>query len=205
MIMSEFDPTKSINVIEFANSLKLPPPGNYPGQCYLDKMAQALEVIDYDMGLSSPEIREFHVIRWYCTDSHVGVKFFYYKDEFVAYSEQDGRKSAEVFSFVPTKVDILRKFLASLIPEKEFSAVNLIEEDETIPLFYQIGYSESLLHETCFLEDGNEYKVEAPKRGTRNRPGYGPDSDNMNLIVEKGNTKTRVHVGHVWFKTQLHP
>jgi hypothetical protein len=61
-----------------------------------------------------PELECFWGLRWLCTDTHVGVRFYFLEGNLVCASYKQGRKSDEIFFFESEEsYDKLRKYLLS--------------------------------------------------------------------------------------------
>ena len=105
----------------------------------------------------------YFIKKWYCTDSYVGIRAYFLDNEFIAISNQTGRKMDEEFSFVSKEVGLkLKTYLESLVEDQD-SNLDIIDEDflnAEIPLTYKIEYNSQILHKQGFL---NSEKVEIIK------------------------------------------
>lgn len=95
----------------------------------------------------------YFIKKWYCTDSYVGIRAYFLDDEFIAISNQIGRKMDEHFSFISEGlVNKLRLYLESLV-EKE-NNFNIIDEkflNEEISDFYKIEYNSQIVEKEAIL------------------------------------------------------
>ena len=102
----------------------------------------------------------YFIKKWYCTDSYVGTRVYFLDDEFVAISNQMGRKMNEDFSFVSEKLaNKLKIYLESLV-ENKFN-LSIIEDnflDKEIPSTFKIEYNSQILHKEAFL-NGEKVKI----------------------------------------------
>jgi hypothetical protein len=97
----------------------------------------------------------YFIKRWYCTDSWVGLRAYFLDGEFVAVSNQTGRKMDEEFEFLdePT-TQKLKEYLRSLVEEESGVNVTYLNEGDLeveIPNTYKIQYNTQILHKTAFL------------------------------------------------------
>lgn len=104
----------------------------------------------------------FFIKKWYCTDSYVGIRAYFLDDEFLAISNQIGRKMDEDFSFVSESLaNKLKIYLESLVFQENQFKLDIIDEnflDEEIPSTYKIEYNSQILHKEGFL-NGEKVKI----------------------------------------------
>lgn len=105
--------------------------------------------VDDNQDLFGKRVREHYLIKWYCTDSWVGLRVYYMDDEPVAVSFQKGRKWPEEFEFVSKEAAIkLRDFMLSLDDnDEEEEQFSLIDPDEELPEQYHVSFVQQLLVE----------------------------------------------------------
>jgi hypothetical protein len=97
-------------------------------------------------GLGMPEAEEERFssvmpIKWYCTDTWVGLKFYYFDNEFICMSSQLGRKGKKGFEWISkeiyTKVyDFFKSFDNLYVPEIETVELNKDIDDHYHVKFY---------------------------------------------------------------------
>jgi hypothetical protein len=98
----------------------------------------------------------YFIKKWYCTDSYVGMRVYFLDDEFIAISNQTGRKMTEEFEFVSKDLALkLRSYLESLVNDDENPPqLNIIDEkqlDAEISSTYKIEYNSQILHKEAFF------------------------------------------------------
>ena len=90
-------------------------------------------------------LKSYYVAPHYCTDSYVGMRAYFLDDEFIAISNQEGRKCDEYFEFVSKEVMVkTRNYLLSLIEPNYFDPP-LIDTEKDIGSTYDVEYSSQLL------------------------------------------------------------
>lgn len=100
--------------------------------------------------------------RWVCTDTHVGLKAYFLKGEFVCLSSKPARKSPENFSFVSRKAtEDVRNYLLSLVDDPDcYESIDMLDMDEELSLGYHIAYSSQIMpkqgHATAVHEFTNQ-------------------------------------------------
>jgi hypothetical protein len=84
---------------------------------------------------------------WYCTDTWVGTKAYFFDGEFVAVSDQIGRKYQQEFQWVSVQAyKKVKEYLLSLTKEEE--DIPLLEEadlEQDLGPYYHVNYEEQLL------------------------------------------------------------
>jgi hypothetical protein len=94
-------------------------------------------------------LKSYFIKVHHCTDSFVGIKAYFLDGEFVAVSNQNGRKWPEEFEFVSTEIaEKVKNYLVSLLDPEEYAIhVDIIScLDEDIPNTYKIEYNTQILH-----------------------------------------------------------
>lgn len=121
-----------------------------PGWEYI---SQALDVEYLDW--SNDERLTKHFIKpHYCTDTWVGMSAYFLDGEFVAISDQSGRKSDEFFNFISKeKATLVREYLISLIEgEKDEPTFDLLSDEDLNQEFddtYKVEYNSQILHKSA--------------------------------------------------------
>ena len=90
----------------------------------------------------------YWLLKWYCTDSYVGKRMYFFDDVFVAISYKQGRKCQEEFTWVSKEYyNQVKNYLLSLIEYDENPDDILTEEDFKIEFGQgeKIDYVEQLL------------------------------------------------------------
>lgn len=98
-------------------------------------------------------LKTYFIKTWYCTDSYVGVRAYFLDGEFVAISEQNGRKSNEDFEFTSKKTaKKVRDYLLSLVDEENEVKFSVITDlDKEIEGSYKIEHNSQIRHKTSLL------------------------------------------------------
>ncbi len=121
-----------------------------------------------DMGFSSSyydehELVAYYVSSWHCTDSYVGYRVYFLKDEPVAVSSQLGRKSDENFEWVSKEAYYkVRDYILSLQQNDEQGPyISIANMDEDVGDFYKIDYTSQLFeyHKTICMYQGDKCSI----------------------------------------------
>ena len=90
-------------------------------------------------------LKAYYIATHYCTDSYVGLVAYFLDDEFIAISNQVGRKWDEEFQFVSLDaVKRTREYILSLI-SPNYSTPKIINSEEEYSDGYEVEYSGQLL------------------------------------------------------------
>jgi hypothetical protein len=115
----------------------------------ISEFAEALH-IEY-WGSSTPEfyadfenrIKAYWLMKWYCTDTVVGMRAVFFDGELIAMTWQTGRKSDQDVEFVSVEAaKKLREYILSSRPESEFTLFN---HDEDIGETYSVNYTSEVM------------------------------------------------------------
>ncbi|PRS01365.1 hypothetical protein [Bacillus halotolerans] len=88
----------------------------------------------------------YWVGNWYCTDSYVGYRMYFFDDEPAAFSIQLGRKCEESFHWFTLELaKKVREYLLSLNQEKELN-ISICDINEDIGDSYKIEFNEQILN-----------------------------------------------------------
>jgi hypothetical protein len=89
-------------------------------------------------------IKGYPLVKWLCTDTHVGVTIVYFDDEPVAIIQQTARKSGKDWSFLSEEAaEKLRQYALSHV--RQDKKWELIDPNEEIGDTYTVNYGEQLL------------------------------------------------------------
>jgi hypothetical protein len=155
-----------MKLIDIINSIDL---NDKNLQCEPDwnNICSALDLFSNSSYFEDSRLKAYHIITWYCTDSYVGSRAYFLDNEFVAISEQTGRKYDEEFRFVSKEAaDKVRNYILSM---QEYREPSLLDVNEETSDYYSIGYPTQLLiqfHKYGVYKDGR--KVEITSSGRRN-------------------------------------
>lgn len=150
-----------------------------------------IQDIGRELGLDVPfveqeRLKSFWVGNWYCTDTYVGYRMYFLDDVAVAFSVQNGRKSAENFHwFSLESATNVKKYLLSLISENEKELnITICDVNEDIGDSFKISYNAEILENDNVTFNGEKVKL---IERIKNKP-YGIDT--MQVIqLPNGETK----------------
>ena len=113
----------------------------------LERVAESLEINNfYYYGDEQKRLRAYWIGYWLCTDSWVGWRMYFFDGQFVAISEQKGRKCSEDFEWVSRDAaEKVRRFLLDLISADELG-VDLCNLDEDLGDSYKIAFPNQVLN-----------------------------------------------------------
>jgi hypothetical protein len=116
--------------------------------CNIEHLLQAFDIHDYfwdETGEYDRRIRGYWVVRWYCTDSWVGVRVYDFDGEPFAISIQTGRKMGEDFEFVSVEMAAkVRGFVRELMDGRA-RRLPLVNLDATFPETYRVEFGEQII------------------------------------------------------------
>jgi len=93
----------------------------------LEREFEILETIQQNQ---HDRFKSYWLFKWYCTDSYVGRRMYFFDDVFVAISYKTGRKQPEEFLWVSKEAyNQVKNYLLSLIEYEENPNDILTEED----------------------------------------------------------------------------
>lgn len=137
-------------------------------------------------------LKSYYIKIHYCTDSYVGIKAYFLDDEFIALSNQIGRKYPEEFDFVSTEIaEKVKDYLLSLLEPEEHSAnVSVIDYlDEEIPNTYKIEYNTQILQKKAIYKGE---RVDIIKTDFENEGIKSPNYFHS-VLIKKGNEEILVN------------
>lgn len=123
-------------------------------------IAEEFEI--YNCPYIDPEVSDLKAYwfrNWMCTDTVVGYKAYFLKDECVAVSVQQARKSDENFYWASKEAYYkVKEYLLSLIKE-ERDYIQLLNPEENIDETYKLDFGTELLYEHNTMYNGQPVKV----------------------------------------------
>lgn len=120
-------------------------PSNEDSIGWNEHFAEALghQIYDLDWDKIEARMKCYWLHRWYCGDSYVGVRVYYFDDKPLVVSIQTGRKMREEFEFLDRDTALeARAFMSSCAPEPEFP---MLDETKKIALLNPVNYTTQLL------------------------------------------------------------
>ena len=122
-------------------------------------LANSLDIYDFYYS-EDIRLKAYFIKVWYCTDSWVGIRAYFLDDEFIAISEQKGRKCDERFEFVSVELaKKVRDYIFELKNVEEFSpSIIKILDEEIEDDTYSIEFAEQIIHKSAYL-NGEKVKI----------------------------------------------
>lgn len=109
--------------------------------------------LDYDRIMADKSFSSHYLIRWNCTDTWVGLRVFYIRNQPVAYSTQSARKNSEDFVFIDdVGVEMIKDFIAEYRKFPEHSDLTFLDPKEEIDDTYSISSFSSLIDDAGLYE-----------------------------------------------------
>lgn len=138
--------------------------------------------------------REFWLARHLCTDTHVGVKAYYWNNKLICISHQAARKSDENFEWVSKEVyQEVGQYIRSLVEDDETFEVDLLNLEEELPDYYHIEYAGQFIDEKV-LYNGKAYTIKQQPRSLNGEINFNSvvvvGEDNLPLTVDCRDLKT---------------
>ncbi len=144
------------------------------------------------------EVEAYHITKWICTDTWVGLTAYFYQDKPVAVSFQPARKSDTTVLFVSNEAaETMRTYILSLMDEKEKYSPSIIGIDEEIDDFYTVDYGEQLLVDQGYYKDQLATVI-------KTYPGYDQIDLWHNIDIRIVETGEELQIDLVDFKIPLH-
>jgi len=89
-----------------------------------------LPTYDYDWSLVDSRLKAYGLVKWLCTDTHVGYDAVYLDDTLVATTSQECRRCSYIIKFVSEAAAMMvKKFLMTCFEPKEPTYTVLTEEE----------------------------------------------------------------------------
>ena len=121
-------------VQEYYNSLEKKPNYHYIELAEIAREV-GIECHSYLGGDEIPELKAYWGTSWICTDTEVGLLFYFLNDELICCSWQIARKEKEAFYFVSEEtVEKLRAYIFEKLSEQEMDLnIEFIDWNEKVP------------------------------------------------------------------------
>ena len=148
--------------------------------------------LEFDWMEVAETIKEYWLIKWKCTDTHVGTMVGILNDKPVYIKSQSARKSPPVYEFITKEsINVVREALMKLLKE-ELPSLSVADPDEEIEDFYSVPYAEMMLAPKGFYQ-GKSVSIK--------RMGYRAD-ECVKIIFDKTGEEMFVPVKDI--KIRLH-
>lgn len=125
-----------------------------------------LEEIGETLGLHTIPYAEqdrlkcYWIFNWYCTDTYVGYRMYFFDDEPVAFSQQIGRKYDEEFQwFSLESADKIRAYLLSFLRDDNELAVNICDINEDIGDNFKLDFNGQILKSDKVTLNGEKVEI----------------------------------------------
>jgi len=119
-----------------------------------------------ELGIEVPYVKQerlkcFWVGNWYCTDSYVGYRMYFFEDEPVAFSFQRGRKWDEEFSWFSEEIaQKVKEYLLTLVEEKEDELnIDVCDINEELGDHFKIEFNAQILNDNFVTLAGEKVKL----------------------------------------------
>lgn len=124
--------------------------------------------LDIDYCGDQNRLMSYFIGNWYCTDSYVGYKVYFFDDEPVAVSSQTGRKMNEDIEWISAEsYNKVRDYILTFF-EHKVPNISLCDLDEELGDSYKIEYHSQLFdyHKTIAKYEGDSVQIIEFHKGT---------------------------------------
>ncbi len=151
------------------------------------------------------KLTSYFIGNWYCTDTFVGYKVYFFENEPVAVSYQGGRKMNEEIEWLSKEsYKKVRDYVLTFLEEEEEPSIKLADMEEEIGETYKIEYHGQLFdyHKSIALLKGVNVKIIDCHKGQSHnaKKQYEPSLVKIQL---KDNTEKWIEVGKLDFPYNL--
>lgn len=137
----------------------------------------------FDSDALDARFKVYWLEKWRCTDAHVGTRVYFFDDEPVAITVQNGRKDDEkVFWTSKEAADKVHDFLLSLQKEEELD-ITVCDMNEDIGDSYKIEFNSQVLDWSTARYNGSPIEVIERIKKT---PDYGIDKELKIRVQDTG-------------------
>lgn len=157
-----------------------------------------------ELGLDVPwkeqdRVKSYWIGNWYCTDSYVGWKMYFFDDKPVAVSSQLGRKSNEEFEWFDLQIakEVKEYLLTLLVKEDENLKVSVCDINEEMGDSFKISFNSQILNKDRAMLNGEKVEI---VETIKNKP-YGID-DELKVRLPNGDVE-HVNVNDLDFSFHL--
>lgn len=162
----------------------------------ISRMAEELNLPGYYNWQETDRLVSYFIGNWYCTDSYVGYKVYFFDDEPIAVSSQMGRKCAENFEWLSKELFLkVVEYVKTFEQESDYN-FELANLDEEIGEGYKIEFNGQLFdyHKDIPLLDGEQVKIIELEKDKK----YFGTEQNVKIRMNDGSEK-QVKVGELIF------
>lgn len=151
---------------------------------------------DFDY-IEQDRLKAYWIGNWYCTDSYVGYRMYFFDGEPVAISSQLGRKSDEEFEWFSEELALkVRDYLISLMIKKEVQLnFDICDPNEEIGDGYKIQFNSQILNPEHACYNGEPVKILERIKET---PDWGIDKE-LKVQLPSGEV-TQMNINDLTFR-----
>lgn len=137
--------------------------------CYLDidDLANELQLYTATMNYEVIEqrLKEYYLMKWYCTDTWVGVSAIYLDGELVGCITQNARKAEKIYSWISLLcVDKVRQVILECM-EFDDAVYEIIDPTDPVVEYYSVDYSSQLLDTEGFVNNRHCVVIDKMHKG----------------------------------------
>jgi hypothetical protein len=152
----------------------------------ISKIAEEMNIYDIHWG-EQDRLTSYFIGNWYCTDSYVGYRVYFFDDEPCAISSQLGRKMGEDFEWVSKEIYNKVKDYVLTFAEPSEDTIPLCDMDEDIGETYKIDFNGQMFKYHLDIPLFNGQPVKIIRVGKPDK-GYDINTD-LTIQFEDGITK----------------
>ena len=105
---------------------------------------EVFDLFDLDW-IEQERLKCYWIYKWYCTDSYVGQRAYFFDDKLVAVSYQSGRKCSEEFRWVSNKIfKEVYEYIKSFQQEQALNTPDFLDLEEECGETYKISFYSQL-------------------------------------------------------------
>lgn len=116
-------------------------------------------IFNIDYNIEQTRLTCFWLGNWYCTDSYVGYKIYFFDDKPVGVTIQEGRKDSEHFEWLSKEsYKIVKQYILTFLIEQEDERFIITDLEEEFNEDYTIHFNSQLFdyHKDKVTLDGNK-------------------------------------------------
>lgn len=166
-------------------------------ECFIDIEDIAYKEFDLNVGyVEQDRLKAYWMGSWYCTDTYVGYRAYFFDGKPVGISIQKGRKYDEEFKWFSSELAIeVKKYLMSfLLKEEKEDVFSLCDINEEIGNGYKVSFNNQILNRDKATINGESIEI---LERILEEPNYGIDR-NLKVKLSNGEEKI-VHINEIEF------
>lgn len=154
-----------------------------------------------DYNIIQDKLISFWLGNWYCTDSYVGYKVYFFDNKPVAVSSQTGRKMDEKIEWLSKEsYKLVKEYVLTFLIEQEDESFKLVDLEEEVSEGYKIKFNSQLFdyHKTKVKYYDNDVKI---IKLAKDPNKYGIDQDVLIQFEDK--TEKWINIKELVFKYNI--